>query len=164
MIFTKYYFQISSGATTILQPQNAQQDQIKTIFNGQKIIQPNVQALSPNSIVLNGGASGPTSPVQVVPQAMESPSSNLNMSTKNELHLQQRSRNSGVQELPVTNSTPILMSSADGATTFCTAAGVSNQNTKKIILQPLGQQSNQIILTSGGQPILLQTANPGMTK
>lgn len=92
---------------------------------------------------------------------MGSPTSSHNIPAQNELSLQQRSRNSGVQELPVTNGTPILMSGGNAATTFCTPAGASNQNAKKIILQPLGQQSN-IILTSGGQPILLQAASPGM--
>ena len=90
--------------------------------------------------------------MHVVPQAMGSPTSNLNISAQNDLNVQQRSRNSGVQDLPVTNGTSILMSAA---------SGVTNQNAKKIILQPLGQQSN-IILTSGGQPILLQAANPGI--
>ena len=91
---------------------------------------------------------------------MESPINTLNISTQNESNSQRGARNSGVQDLLVKKSTPILMGGGNGAATFCTASGVSNPNAKKIILQPLSQQSN-IILTSGGQPILLQATTPG---
>lgn len=92
---------------------------------------------------------------------METPTNTLNITTQNKGNSQKG--NSGVQDLLVKHSTPILMGGGNGATTFCTTAGVSNSNAKKIILQPLAQQSN-IILTSGGQPILLQATTPGIKK
>ena len=116
----------------------------------------NVQALSPSSPLSNGGASGPTSPLQVVPQSMESPNT-LNILTQPTSN-SQGLRTSAIQDLQIQNSKPIIMG-GNGAQAFCTT-GVSNSSTKKIILQPLPQPSN-IILTNGGQPILLQATNQG---
>ena len=115
-----------------------------------------MQALSPSSTLSPGGASGPTSPLQVVPQSMESPNT-LNILTQNNSNTP-GSRNSGIQDLQIQNTKPILMG-GNVAQTFCTT-GVTNSSAKKIILQPLPQQQN-IILTSGGQPILLQATNQG---
>lgn len=116
----------------------------------------NVQALSPGSPLSNGGASGPTSPLQVVPQSLGSPNT-LNILAQHTSN-PQGSRISGIQDLQFQNSKPIIMG-GNGAQAFCTTA-VSNSSTKKIILQPLPQPSN-IILTNGGQPILLQATNQG---
>jgi hypothetical protein len=142
---------MAPGTTTIFQPQLIKQEQQQTIFTQSGLSKQNLPACSPNS---SAGGSGPTSPLQVVPQAMESPS-NINMLTQSGCN-PLSSRNSGIQDLQTQHPKPLLMS---GNGTFCTT-GVSNSSTKKIILQPLTQPSN-IILTSGGQPILLQATNQG---
>ena len=139
-----------------MQPQFVQQEQTHTILTQSGLVQQNVQALSPSSSLSNGGASGPTSPLQVVPQSMESPTT-LNILAQHKSN-PQGSRTSGIQDLHIKNSNPILMG-GNSAQAFCTT-GVSHSSTKKIILQPLPQPSN-IILTNGGQPILLQATNQG---
>ena len=124
-----------------------QHQQNQTIFTQSGIIPQNVQVLSPCPHTSNGGASGPTSPVQVVPQAMSPTGQDM--------------RNSGIQDLKIQNAKPILMTRTEGASTFCTPTGVSNAtNPKKIILQSIAQPSN-IILTNNGQQILLQATNQG---
>ena len=110
-------------------------------------------------MIANGGNSGPTSPLQVVPQSLTSPN-NIHASNKTGTN-PKGSGTSGIQELQIPQGPkPILINGQATTTTFCTPTGVSNTNTKKIILQPLAQPSN-IILTSGGQQILLQATNQG---
>ena len=118
--------------------------------------QQNVPSYSPRSAVHSVGGSGPTSPLQVVPQVTDG-STIRNLLTQN-TSSQRSSGNNRVQDLTIQQQKPILMTS-NNASTFSTAA-ISNPTTKKIILQPLAQQSN-IILASGGQPILLQATNQG---
>ena len=119
-------------------------------------MQQNVPSHSPESTVQSVGGTGPTSPLQVVPQAMDN--ANIRNVLSQNIITQQASGNNRIQELPIQEQKPIIFG-GNNVSTFSTAA-ISNQTTKKIILQPLTQPSN-IILTSGGQPILLQATSQG---
>ena len=130
------------------------QEQQQAIVTQSGLFHQNIQTLSPNSSISNGGGSGPTSPLQVVPQGMMESSNTINIATQG-VFTPQSSRHSGIQDLKIQHSGPILMT-GNGTPTL----SATNPSSKKIILQPLNQPSN-IILTSGGQPILLQATNPG---
>ena len=130
------------------------QEQQQAIVTQSGLFHQHIQTLSPNSSISNGGGSGPTSPLQVVPQGTMESSNTINIATQS-VFTPQSSRHSGIQDLKIQHSAPILMT-GNGTPTL----SATNPSSKKIILQPLNQPSN-IILTSGGQPILLQATNPG---